>query len=156
VPAKEPSYADGDSWSSLVWAAINGGINTNTGVFATHSAYKITLITDGMSHTYLVGERYMNPDNYFDGYSCDNDQGWDMGFDFDINRWTVNNALYQPLRDRRGYGGCDVNFGSAHSHTFNMAFCDGSVHATKYEIDLETNRRLGCRKDRKPIDISLL
>ena len=113
-------------------------------------------ITDDTSRTYLVGECYPNADHYADGTACDNDQGWDMGYDFDINRWTVNDPAYQPMHDRKGYGDCNINFGSAHAQTYNAVFCDGSTHSLKFDIDLEVNRRLGCRNDRKAIDESLL
>jgi hypothetical protein len=53
------------------------------------------------------------------------------------------------MHDRRGYGDCNVNFGSAHAHAFNAVFCDGSVHPIKYDIGLETNRRLGSRNDKQ-------
>jgi prepilin-type processing-associated H-X9-DG protein len=73
---------------------------------------------------------------------------------FTLKRLPPLFANYQPMRDRRGYGGCAVNFGSAHANAFNMSLCDGSVRGIKYEIDLETNRRLGCRNDRKPVDMN--
>ena len=151
-PFGPSSYSDGDSWSPAQWAAYY----STTGVFGIHYAVKPVQITDGASRTYLVGERYLNADHYADGTACDNDQGWDMGYDFDINRWTTKDPAYQPMRDRKGYGDCNVNFGSAHAHAFNAVFCDGSTHSIKYDIDLETNRRLGCRNDKQAIDASLL
>ena len=149
------SYQEGDSWSADQWAIYPGGSNNTTGIFAIHYVLKPIQITDGASHTYLVGERYLNADHYTDGVACDNDQGWDLGYDVDTNRWTANDPAYQPMRDRRGYGDCNTNFGSAHPHAFNIVFCDGSTHSIKYDIDLETNRRLGCRNDKKPIGNNL-
>jgi hypothetical protein len=145
------SFQEGDSWSAQQWESYYA-TSLTTGIFNVHSVVKPVQITDGTSRTYLVGERYLNADHYTDGVSCDNDQGWDLGHDFDINRWTVNDPAYQPMRDRRGYGDCNVNFGSAHQLVFNAVLCDGSTHAIRYEIDLETNRRLGCRNDRQGID----
>jgi prepilin-type N-terminal cleavage/methylation domain-containing protein len=149
------SYQDGDSWSAQYWATYPGGVQNATGIFCIHGVLKLTQITDGTSHTYLLGERYLNSDRYTDGIACDNDQGWDLGYDFDINRWTTNDPAFQPMRDRRGYGDCNANFGSAHAQTFNVVFCDGSTHPVRYEIDLEAHRRLGCRNDRCAVDASL-
>jgi len=38
----------------------------------------------------LIGERYLNPDFYLNGNLCANDQGWDLGYDYDVNRWTYS------------------------------------------------------------------
>ena len=161
IPYGPSSFIEADTtWD---WPDQPGGVRASTGIFSVHSALKPVEITDGTSHTYLVAERYVMPDSYTTGVSYADDQGWDMGYDFDINRWTVNddptNAMnstsyYQPRRDRQGFES-GYNFGSAHANAFNAAFCDGSVHPIKYNIDLETNRRLGCRNDRKGIDATL-
>ena len=48
----------------------------------------MAMIKDGASNTYLIGERLpLSGCYYMDGY-CDNDQGWDQGYDYDSNRGT--------------------------------------------------------------------
>ena len=114
------------------------------------SEIRLSEIPDGTSKTYLVGERYLNPDSYYDGIACDNDQGWDLGYDYDVNRWT----RYPPMRDTPGVGGCRTIFGSVHSSGFNVVLCDGSVHIVNYVIDPGTHRWLGNRKDGNLVDKS--
>ena len=67
-------------------------------------------ISDGMSKTYLIGERYLDPLNYSTGKDFSDDQCLYQGHDNDIARWTQ----LSPQRDRAGvinYWG----FGSAHA-----------------------------------------
>ena len=92
--------------------------------------YAIPQILDGTSMTYLVGERYLNPDMYFSGASNYDDQGWDIGYDFDTNRWTAPDSAHTPLPDTPGLE-VGANFGSAppgarstHVTCFFLLFCE--------------------------------
>jgi len=138
-----------------------------TGVIFRASQMSMALIKDGASNTYLIGERYLNPDCYYTGGCCDNDQGWDEGYDWDTNRATgsgyvtaSDNATatrIPPAQDRPGYatnGTCSWNFGSAHEAGFNMAFCDGTVRKISYSIDPTIHMQLGHRSDGQPTDLS--
>ena len=108
-------------------------------------------VPDGATNTYLVGEKYMCPDRYYDGLTPGDDEGAFNGINADQYRW--GNASLPPLQDRPG---ADYywSWGSAHSGIFNMALCDGSVRPVSYSIDLTIHELLCNRKDRKPIDSS--
>ena len=67
---------------------------------------KMAQIKHGASLTYLIGERYLDPDDWLNGVECANDQGWDEGYDYDTDRWTGSNcaviAATNPMRHARG------------------------------------------------------
>jgi prepilin-type N-terminal cleavage/methylation domain-containing protein/prepilin-type processing-associated H-X9-DG protein len=134
--------------------------NGPTGATCRRSMTKLRDITDGASNTYLVGEKYLDPLAYLNGTSVGDDQTWDASFCFDNIRWTGNidpsghgvaEPFVSPLPDTPGVDDLQ-NFGSAHAGSFNMAFCDGSVHAIGYSIDAETHHRLGNIADGQPVD----
>ena len=156
-PYGPSSYTQGDSMTEAQWEdktvkyPYHGGADEATGVIFDRSMCRMADITDGASSTYLLGESYLNPDHYFDGVENDDDNGWDLGYDYDVNRWTNNTADCWPRQDTAGYPS-PAAFGSAHAGSFNMAFCDGSVSSISYTIDGEIHRRLGSRKDGLPID----
>ncbi len=142
------TLAQGDAMTQQQWVTLSPDVQLGTGVIYVRSQVAAKIIADGLSKTYLIGERYLDPDGYYTGVECDDDQGWDEGYDVDTFRWTINAPGYAPLHDTPGYGGgCNLNFGSAHPSAFQMAFCDGSVHAMSYEIDLQTHQWLGNRSD---------
>lgn len=111
-------------------------MESSTGVAHQASQLKFDHIKDGLSNTYLVGEkRICRLDD-----SQDN-QGALFGADTDTTRWTEE----PPAIDGDEPG---MNFGSAHQ-TFSMLMCDGSISGVSYEINPETHLRLGNRKDGK-------
>ena len=119
---------------------------------------KVTMadILDGTSNTYMVGEKYMNPDAYYTGLQAGDTGSPYGGHDWDIARYTYYNASnpassYVPLQDTPGVM-MSVSFGSVHPTGFNMAFCDGSVRGISYSIDLQIHSWLGNRKDGQTID----
>jgi prepilin-type processing-associated H-X9-DG protein len=134
-----------------------------TGIMYYRSELKTGQITDGTSKTYLVGDKWM-PVAGYDGFTDDKAPGFTAGdnqsmytgFEWDNERvsWnpdsSVPQSVSQPARD-----GVDLDsggneprrFGSAHPSTFNMVFCDGSVHNISYDIDSATHRTLAHRFD---------
>jgi len=115
------------------------------------SQVSIAQVTDGTSNTYLLGEKYLMPDNYTNGADGGDNENMYMGDNEDIIRWTSSGL---PLSQDRNGDGVGHRFGSAHAAGFNMAFCDGSVRSISYSIDPTTHANLGNRKDNAVIDSS--
>jgi prepilin-type processing-associated H-X9-DG protein len=109
------------------------------------------MITDGASNTYYAGEKYLNPDNYFNGNDpADNETAY-SGWDNDLYRDASNS--WTPTQDTPGNTNSH-SFGSCHAGGCNFVFADGSSHMISYSIDPETHRRLACRNDGLPVDVS--
>jgi hypothetical protein len=104
-------------------------------------------VSDGLSNTLLVGEKYVNPDLYASQSEADNSTCF-QGNDWDINRWS--SRTFPPLQDTRGVNAIQ-NFGSAHLSSFYAAACDGSVHAVNYSIDPTVWELIGHRADRRAL-----
>ena len=111
-----------------------------TGVIYYASKIRISDITRGTSHTFLIGERYLNPDDYFTGNDPSDNEGQYSGSDNDNQRDT-----YQPpMRDKHGLGDT-FSFGSAHEGGVNMLACDGSVHFIMYSVQADVFKAAGNR-----------
>lgn len=147
--AEGPStYADGAGpGAEAKWAKMAAKAN---GVFFAASALKLTEIEDGASCTYLLGEKYLNPDWYLTGGDLGDNETMYCGENEDISRWA--GPSYPPYRDRPGWGG-RYCFGSAHAGIWNMVLCDGAVRAFDYSINLELHRRFANRSDGLPAEL---
>ena len=87
----DPAFADARGFTWPVSYASDGAIYTL-------STTRMREITDGASNTYLIGEKYLNPDRYYDGTEASDNNPCYGGFDWDYDRW----ALSAPLPDRPG------------------------------------------------------
>jgi prepilin-type N-terminal cleavage/methylation domain-containing protein len=109
------------------------------GIIFPRSELTLKQITDGTTHTYLIGEKNLDPNRYEDGGSPGDNQGPYTSDDRDAVRWTeVSKTFFLPgLPPAPDTVGTDQNwsFGSAHVSVFYMAMCDGSVHGISYDVD---------------------
>jgi prepilin-type N-terminal cleavage/methylation domain-containing protein len=135
------NYATGEP---AKWPPLNG----QSGINFFGAEIKIKHITDGTTKTYMVGEKFLDPD----AYDCDGTvNGGDnhsnfQGFDWDVNRW----ADELPLPDTPGLN-FYTRFGSVHPAAWQVLMCDGSVRAFFYDIDKIVHRHLANRADGQTI-----
>jgi prepilin-type N-terminal cleavage/methylation domain-containing protein/prepilin-type processing-associated H-X9-DG protein len=118
-----------------------------TGISYFRSRVQACDISDGASSTYMLGEKYLNPDDYYNGEDNADNETLYNGYDNDLYRTTY----YTPIQDTPGLPH-SYRFGGPHAGGLHMAFCDGSVQLISFTIDATTHSRLGNRKDGKPID----
>ncbi|MCO6456999.1 MAG: DUF1559 domain-containing protein [Pirellulaceae bacterium] len=116
-------------------------------------------ISDGTSNTFVLGEKRLRIDG-IGNYQTDDNEGYASGWDHDVIRqacwqWapTMDCVGTDAKRDKRGvpcgYG--QNRFGSSHPGGFQVIMADGSVKFLYYEMDMETFRRLGNRRDGEPV-----
>jgi prepilin-type N-terminal cleavage/methylation domain-containing protein len=141
-----PTIAQGDAWTAQnAWPDLSG---ICLGISYLRSQIPIEKIHDGTSNTYMLGEKYLNPNAYFTGTDPADNESLYSGYNNDTNR---SGNGWQPMQDQAGLTNADT-FGSAHVGSFNTVFCDGSTHAISYGIDADTHRRLSCINDGEPVD----
>ncbi len=134
------------------------------GVIFCMSMIRMSDITDGASSTYLIGEKYIDPDYYATAQDKGDSGDVFQGDNEDNVRWgnldyTPPSPPYPmpPQPDTPGLGIWNEGpFGSAHADGFAMAFCDGSVQFVSFSIDQRTNQYLCCRNDGVAIDAKKL
>ena len=134
-------------------------IKVHTGIVAMHNRFKFTDITDGLSNTFMIGEKSIDPDHYEDGISYGDDQGPFIAderdsyraaaWDCEPNCSTAN--FMAPAPDTPGIDDT-FGFGSAHSGGLYFVLCDGSVRFINYSVSEMVFRRLANRRDDATID----
>ncbi len=143
--------ADSYSWPADL-AKCNGIIYTRSEVLPAH-------IRDGLSNTYLVGEKYIDP-RFYEGVTTaegNTNPEDDPGDDFSAFSGDVNDTIrFTAGRARRDVEGeiKDLQFGSAHSSGWHGALCDGSARMFRFNMDPNVHTSLGTRAGGEPIDQS--
>jgi hypothetical protein len=129
----------------------------HNGVTFQISQVQVGDITDGLSKTLMIAEKYLMPDFYSTGTGAADDQNIWCGIDPDVNRFTGgtdpagsvflgSQADLKPLRDRPGVD-LYYTFGSSHPAVFNAIFCDISVRSWPYDVDPVVFWAAGGRSD---------
>jgi prepilin-type N-terminal cleavage/methylation domain-containing protein len=166
------STSSNPGWPSATWS----------GVIFQRSTLGDGAIKDGTSHTYLIGEKFVDSQMYESGaYDADNDTlfsgaGNDNYRGTYVKPQTAANASNptaddpgQPadttqypsmMNDRTSSVITTQNyrcvFGSAHTGLVQFTFCDGHTASISVNIDALTHRYLGERNDRKILDDSVI
>ncbi len=141
------SLADGDAWRKATLAqklALSDmGIPDMQDGFV-HRMSRVTAghILDGMSMTYLVGEKFMAADRYHSGTDAGDGSILFAGYSSSNTRF----GLEAPRQDERGVQ-APTAFGGPHRAGFTIAFGDGSVRTLPYEIDPAVHKSLSARAD---------
>ncbi|MCR9294866.1 MAG: DUF1559 domain-containing protein [bacterium] len=96
-------------------------------------------VTDGLSNTLFVGEKWISPTDP----GKEANQPAYVGDSYDVRRFT----LQPPRPDRVTTEGSLLAFGSGHEAGVNFGFCDGSTRFISYRIDELVYADLGDRRD---------
>jgi prepilin-type N-terminal cleavage/methylation domain-containing protein/prepilin-type processing-associated H-X9-DG protein len=150
------SAAASNTWPNLAALGFNG-------IASVHSQITEAMIVDEKQTTYLVGEKYMSPENYrtgIDSTVTQNDPG-DLfsamsGDDVSLIRWGNPNLM--PNMDRLSTNNPppvpSQIFGSAHGAGWNAAFCDGHARLIGWAIDPYTHTAMATRNGHEVVDSS--
>jgi prepilin-type N-terminal cleavage/methylation domain-containing protein/prepilin-type processing-associated H-X9-DG protein len=145
------SQGDTPSFWVNIHKQYNKDIGKCSGISFERSEIIPDQIRDGTTHTIMLGEKYLNPDQYINGLKFYDNESLYTGFNNDNFR----SAFSPPTRDCRGLTD-PLLFGSVHVDSCNFVFCDGSVRPISYSIDPTVFSCLGNRADGHSIDESAL
>jgi|GEM_PF-176861 len=142
-----PGPANLELASRYAWADMSG----NSGLCFQRSTIRVAQVTDGLSNTYLLGEKQLNRNNYHSGTSWGDNESAYSGDDRDLVRHTGNptDSSMKPISDSSATTQDGKIFGSAHPTTFTMSKADGSVHQVSFAIDQRIHSHLGSRNDNR-------
>jgi prepilin-type N-terminal cleavage/methylation domain-containing protein len=123
------------------------------GVWALGRRISANQITDGLTRTYLIGEKGMDVTQYTTGTDY-GDRGPIAGLvDFDgASNAYVRFAVSPPMLDVRKTCQSCHDFGSAHIASWNTSLVDGSVRSISYNMDIRLHRRLAAINNGDVVD----
>jgi prepilin-type N-terminal cleavage/methylation domain-containing protein len=148
--AGPPGLAGGSDGSYFTAAFAARGAAC-TGIIYCHNRYKFTDIEDGLSNTFMIGEKSVNPDWYTNSASLGDDQGPFVADERDSYRAAAIGGVFQLDQDTPAVDH-SYTFGSAHSGGLYFVLCDSSVRFINYSVSEVVFRHLANRKDGYTID----
>ena len=125
--------------ATYIWAY---NLKDIQGIVYLGSEIKISMIPDGTSKTYMVGEKYLKTDSYIDGSDYTDFESAYTGNNDD----SLRSYLWLPLQDQAGLNKNYKGWGSPHPGVCLFAMCDGSVDAISLDIEKEVHCQNGSRK----------
>ena len=148
------AFNAGEKWVSwgataTTLASIDSGAfmfpppDSTNGLIYVHQMLGISDVTDGLSNTYLVGEKYLSKGSSTTGVENGDEQGPYISDERDSVRYAEFFGNYlNPKQDQIGTDSVPdtFRFGSPHSGGFNMAFADGRVQVVSYGIKEAVHR----------------
>jgi prepilin-type processing-associated H-X9-DG protein len=113
-------------------------------------------IPDGLSNTFLLGEKLMQP-AFYERHAAAENVGYFSGFGRDCVRWAnvsanpIASIIARDSQQDPSQGPLESRFGSIHPGGVNMAFCDGSVRNISYAVSTQVFCAGANRKDGQAI-----
>ena len=157
------SQAQGDDPATWAQLAAHFAANPESrwdGVVYKGSNVSLSKVTDGASHTFLVGEKFVNADAYESGEDFGDNEQMYQGDDIDTTRRAGDSIATQdiPLADTSGaeISGAPYAFGSVHPAGMFFVMCDNAVRLITFDVDLTAYVRLGNRSDGETIGAGTL
>jgi len=128
----------------------------HTGIIFQISEIRAADITDGLTHTYLSGEKFIDSRHYKTGTTEGDDESMYVGYDWENIRGAQfeDSGVLIPMLDdihtnnRTGTQTTDAfRFGSPHPSGCQFVFCDGSVRTISYSVDPQVHLNACKRHD---------
>jgi prepilin-type N-terminal cleavage/methylation domain-containing protein len=120
------------------------GARDVNGVSFAASEVGVRHVSDGVSHTYLIGEKFIHLDQYDTGFALHDLWTWVAGYG---NNSVGHAGFFPPQQDVPACRDDNPVFGSAHPAGFHMAYFDGSVQVVSYDIEPAAYRAGANRHD---------
>lgn len=147
------SLADGDAWQKATAAQRlslpdQGIPDMQDGVVQRWSRLTLAHLLDGLSTTYLVGEKFVPAARHDSGTDEGDASVLFAGYSSSNVRW----GNQPPLFDGSAAEG-PGSFGSNHRAGWNLACADGAVRTVSFTIDAAAHKALASRSDAALITI---